>query len=72
MLSSVLLEVEMKMKFFWFFVFFFKFSQNKPQVRQIVFFPSPRVSSVCLLGKKEKFREFTTMDIDPGQLSVRL
>lgn len=70
MLSSVLLEVEMKMKIF--FGFFFKFSQNKPQVRQIVFFPSPRVSSVCLLGKKEKFREFTTMDIDPGQLSVRL
>lgn len=55
-----------------FLFFFFKFSQNKPQVRQIVFFPSPRVSSVCLLGKKEKFREFTAMDIDPGQLSVRL
>lgn len=51
---------------------FLKFSQNKHHVRQIVFFPSPGVSSVCLLGKREKFREFTTTEIDPGQLSVRL
>lgn len=41
-------------------------------MRQIVLFPSPRVSSVCLLGKKEKFRKCTPMEEGLGQLNVRL